>query len=42
MDSSRTTISISKEIRDKLKAIFKKSETYDEGLNRIMDELDTK
>ncbi len=35
---SRTTISMSPETRDRLKALGRKGETYDELLNRLIDD----
>lgn len=36
-DVTRTTISMSPETRDRLKALGRKGETYDELLNRLID-----
>jgi len=36
---SVTTIKIAPETRDRLKAVGKKGETYDDLLNRLLDEI---
>lgn len=37
-----TTIQITKDTRQQLKSILKKSETYEEGLSRLLKEWETK
>lgn len=37
---ARTTISLQKETRDRLKALGQKGETYDELVNRLIDHFE--
>lgn len=39
-DAHRTTIALSSTTRDRLKAAGRKGETYDELINRLLDELE--
>lgn len=41
-DEEKTTITISKSVKEKLASFGKKDETYDELLSRILDELKVK
>ena len=42
MEEETGMIPVLKKTRDRLKEFLKKSETYDEGLNRILDNISLK